>query len=132
MAGRVVTTSRWVYFKLFDENRFVFGEWICRQGREDFCKINILTYPRWVREFYRNLSSISNGISSTVKGIGITPSDATLGQNLSILSKGIVTDRLVDQKIGLICILDRLDIGGKGEFMSNTLSTKMMLLHHIV
>lgn len=32
MAGRVITMGRWINFAFFNENGFVFGEWIRRQG----------------------------------------------------------------------------------------------------
>lgn len=51
---------------------------------------------------------------------------------MSIPSKGIIANRLADKKEGLRCVLDRLDVGGIGEFMSNNLSIELRLLHHIV
>lgn len=72
MAGRAGTIGRWINFKFLDDNGFLFGQWIRGQGWEQFCRINILTYPRFVREFYRNLRWITRGITSFVKGVEFT------------------------------------------------------------
>lgn len=85
-----------------------------------------------MREFYGNLGRISSGISSIVKGVEISFSNTTLGQILSILFEGIVTNRLVDRRVGLRCVLDRMDVEGIREFKSNTLSTNLRVLHHIL
>lgn len=42
-----------------------------------------------------------------------------------------MANRLADRRIGLRCVLNRLDIEGIGRFKSNTLSTDLRLLHHI-
>lgn len=67
-----------------------------------------------------------------MKGTKIILSDVTLDQMLSIPSEGTIANRLANQKVSLRYILNRLDIEEIGEFMSNTLSTNMRLLHHII
>lgn len=92
----------------------------------------MLTYPRLVKELYENLSKIASGISSTVKQVEISLSDTILEQKLNIPSDCIVADRLADRRAGLECVLDRMGMEGITEFKSNTLSTDLTVLHHII
>lgn len=41
-------------------------------------------------------------------------------------------DRLTNKRVGLRCILNYMDVEDIGEFKSNTLSTDLRLLHHVI
>lgn len=67
-----------------------------------------------------------------MKEVEITLSDDVLGQILNIPHGGILTKTLVDHRVGLRCVLNIMNVKGIGDLMSNTLSTNLKVLHHII
>lgn len=102
------------------------------EAKDGSSKINILTYPRLVKEFFENLRRISGDITSSIKGIEIILTKAILRQILGVSSLGIMPERLPKRKIGLRYILDLDDIDGTGELIASTLLTDIRVLCHII
>ena len=69
MATRAIAMGRRVDFDFFESCNFSIRTWIDRMGWRNFCTMDILMYPKLVREFYENLKRGFPEIASTVKGI---------------------------------------------------------------
>lgn len=132
MGNGPVTIGRKVNFGFLEKEHFCIGSWIRNQGWEKLCSLDIPTYPRLVREFFKNLRIGIGSIESRVKDSLIIIDERRLGSLLEMTISRTCILNLKKKKDGLKVVLERNEVKDLGNLYVNKLLVEMKLLHNIV
>ena len=130
MQMRQVMSGRRILFNFLDEIDLHIGDRIEEQGWEDFCSLNVPTYPTLVRRFYENLKIKDDVIESHVRGRKIVLSEELISSLFKMPHVGSKFLELEDKPRALEAIQGTYS--EKGTIIASTLSLEMRLLHNFI
>ncbi len=132
LAGKAVSTGRYVDFDFLSREGFTIGDRLRAQGLEYFLTLDLPTYPGLVQEFYSTVHRGDGGIEGTVLGVPLRVTEDLIAHILHLPLVGVAPAHPEDRFEALTIVLGHPPQSPLDEVSASSLPIEVRILLSIL
>ncbi len=132
LAGKAVTSGRYVTFDYLSREGFTIGDRLRAQGLEYFLTLDLPTYPGLVQEFYSTVHRGDGGIEGTVLGVPLRVTEDLVAHILHLPLVGVAPAHPEDRFEALTIVLGQPPQSPLDEVSASSLPIEVRILLSIL
>ena len=132
LAGKAVTSGRFVDFDYLSREGFTIGDRLRAQGLEYFLTLDLPTYPGLVQEFYSTVHRGDGGIEGTVVGVPLRVTEDLIAHILHLPLVGVAPAHPEDRVAALTVVLGHPPQSPLDEVSASSLPIEVRILLSIL